>query len=52
MDFECKLVTATSKKTGNPYTAIDITLAPGYVKRVFLTHAEVALVQIQGVSHQ
>ncbi len=46
MNFECKLVNAVSKKTGNPYTAIDIVLAPGYVKRVFLTSAENALVQI------
>lgn len=46
MEFECKLVSAISKKTGNPYTALDIVLAPGYVKRVFLTTAELALVQI------
>ncbi len=46
MEFECKLVNAVSKKTDKPYTAIDIVLAPGYVKRVFLTNAEVALVNI------
>lgn len=52
MEFECKLVNAVSKKTGNPYTALDITLANGYVKRVFLTNAELALVQIQSNSHK
>lgn len=45
MDIKCELITAKSKKTGNDYTALDIEICPGYKKRVFLTSAELALVQ-------
>ena len=46
MKLEANLITATSKKTGSVYTALDIELTPGYVKRVFLTTAELALVKM------
>lgn len=47
MTFKNEFVQAVSQKTGKEYYAIDIEIAPGYRKRVFLTASEVALIQIQ-----
>lgn len=47
MKFETQLIQEVSKKTGNPYTAIDVMITPTYRKRVFLTGAEVALIEMQ-----
>lgn len=46
MKVECKFVNGVSKKTGNPYTALDLDLGHDCVKRVFLTSSELALFQL------
>lgn len=45
--METKVVTGISKKTGKEYFAIDVNITPTYVKRVFLTTAEVELIKLQ-----
>lgn len=41
-----EIVERVSKKTGNPYTALDIDLGMGVKKLVFLDTAEIALLTI------
>lgn len=43
--MKADLVQKTSKN-GVPYICVELTLAPGYTKMVFLTKAELALLQI------
>lgn len=43
--FECAVVEKTSK-SGKPYVALEITFPGGYKKLVFLTPAEIHLVQL------
>lgn len=45
MNVNCKLVEKTSKN-GKAYKCLEITLAPGYVKTVFLDKAEIMLLQL------
>lgn len=40
------LIEGVSKKTGNPYYAVDVQLTETYYKRVFLTSAEYELVKL------
>lgn len=40
MNVKAELITAKSKKTGNDYTALQITFPNGYKKLVFLDSAE------------
>lgn len=41
-----EIVERVSKKTGNPYTALEIDLGMGVKKLVFLDTAEIALLSI------
>lgn len=40
-----ELVTRTSKKSGNQYSALEITFSNGYKKLVFLDQAELFMAQ-------
>lgn len=42
--FTVKVISDVSKKTGNPYTCLEISFPNGYKKRVFLEPAEVFMV--------
>lgn len=44
MNIKCELVEKISKN-GKEYTCLEITLAPDYVKTVFLDKAELALLK-------
>ncbi len=44
MNVKCELVTRKSKKTGNDYTALEITFPNGYKKLVFLDNAETYMI--------
>lgn len=44
LEFPCELVEKTSKN-GQPYVALEIELAEGYKKLVFLTPAEKVIVE-------
>lgn len=44
--METRLIKGVSKKTGAEYYAIEVTLAEGYKKLVFLNDSEVALVRL------
>lgn len=46
MKLDAKLVTKVSKKTGNDYTALEIDLGMGVKKLVFLSAAEMAIIQL------
>lgn len=41
MKVNVELVTRNSKKSGNPYTALEMTFENGYKKLVFLDNAEI-----------
>lgn len=45
MNIECKLVEKTSKN-GKPYQCLEIKIAEGYVKTVFLDKAEILLLEL------
>lgn len=42
--FTVRVISDISKKTGNPFTCLEITFPNGYKKRVFLEPAEVFMV--------
>lgn len=46
MKLDAQLVTKVSKKTGNEYTALEIDLGMGIKKLVFLSAAEMAIIQL------
>ena len=46
MKLDAQLITKTSKKTGNEYTALEIDLGMGIKKLVFLNAAEMAIIQL------
>ena len=46
MKLDAQLITKTSKKTGNEYTALEIDLGMGIKKLVFLNSAELAIIQL------
>lgn len=43
--METKFVKGTSKKTGNVWYAVEVTLVNGYSKLIFLNNAEVLIVK-------
>lgn len=45
LNVKCEVVTRQSKKTGNAYTALEITFPNGYKKLVFMDSAEIYMVQ-------
>lgn len=46
MDLKTEVVEKISKKTGEPYIALEVTFPSGYKKLVFLTESEKYLVQL------
>lgn len=46
MKLDAQLVTKVSNKTGNEYTALEIDLGMGIKKLVFLSAAEMAIIQL------
>lgn len=46
MKLDAQLITKTSKKTGNEYTALQLDLGMGIKKLVFLNAAEMAIIQL------
>ena len=46
MKLDAQLITKTSKKTGNEYTALELDLGMGIKKLVFLNSAEMAIIMI------
>ena len=45
MEVKCNLVEKTSKN-GKSYTCLEIQIAPGYIKTVFLDKAEILLLEL------
>ena len=45
LNCEVKLATDVSKKTGNPYTYLEICFENGYKKRLFLDSAETYMLE-------
>lgn len=45
LSVKCEVVTRKSRKTGNDYTALEITFPNGYKKLVFMDSAESFMVQ-------
>lgn len=45
--FEAELTERISTKSGKPYKVVVLHLAPGVDKLVFLTQAELALIELQ-----
>lgn len=46
MKLDAQLITKTSKKSGNQYTALELDLGMGIKKLVFLNSAELAIIQL------